>query len=106
MMIVPKIGRGCAALVIAFMTPVAVASAQQEGGAPPRTSIGQVGQRQTRAETAPATEPLERIQNRIANRVQSRIRNRIDRFYDPQANAASPFAVAADQSRRTGQTSR
>ncbi|WP_308815767.1 hypothetical protein [Sphingomonas sp. GV3] len=46
---------------------------------------------------------MARIDNRIQNRVQSRIRNRIDRFYNPQADAASPFAVADEQTRTAGQ---
>ncbi len=48
------------------------------------------------------TTPLKRNDNRIQNRVQSRIRNRIDRYYDPQANATSPFKVASDQGRAVG----
>jgi len=63
------------------------------------SSVGEVGQRQTRADMAPATEPMARITSRINNRVQNRIRNRIDRNYDPQANATSPFKVAEDQTR-------
>ena len=43
-----------------------------------------------------------RIDSRVQNRVQSRIRNRIDRYYDPQANAVSPFKVAGDQARTAG----
>lgn len=80
--------------------------AQQGGGPALQTSVGQVGQRQTREDIAPATEPLQRIEDRIENRVQSRVRNRIDRFYDPQANAASPFVVAADRARVTGRAAR
>lgn len=57
----------------------------------------EVGQRQTRDQAAPNVEPTRRISNRIQNRVQNRIRNRIDRYYDPQANAASPLEIAADQ---------
>jgi len=62
---------------------------------------GRIGKRQTREAVArkAGTEPLARISNRVNNRVQSRIRNRIDQDYDPQANAASPFAVASDQAR-------
>jgi P pilus assembly chaperone PapD len=60
---------------------------------------GQIGQRQTRRDTAANVPPLERIQGRVANRVQNRLRTRIDRFYDPQANAATPFRVASEQAR-------
>ena len=71
-----------------------------------RSTVGQVGQRQTRAEMATGDAPTGRTNTRITNRVQSRIRNRIDRYYDPQVNAASPFAVAGDQARTAGQPPR
>jgi hypothetical protein len=66
------------------------------------STVGQVGQRQTRGQAAQGIAQTARIGNRISNRVQSRLRNRIDRSYDPQANAADPFAVAADRLRTTG----
>ncbi|KQM21455.1 hypothetical protein ASE73_15505 [Sphingomonas sp. Leaf24] len=73
-----------------------------------RSAAGQTGQRQTREELAAEVgiEPMGRINGRIQNRVQSRIRNRIDRYYDPQANATSPFAVAGDQARTAGRPRR
>jgi len=60
---------------------------------------GRVGQRQTRESEAQlaGTSPLLRVSNRVSNRVQSRLRNRIDRYYDPRANATSPFKVANEQ---------
>lgn len=60
-----------------------------------------VGQRQTREQSAPlaGVTPMTRINSRVANRVQSRFRNRIDRYYDPSANATSPFKVAEAQAR-------
>lgn len=61
-----------------------------------KSSVGTVGKRQE-ARSLTNIKPTARLDTRIANRVQSRIRNRIDRFYDPQANATSPFKVAADQ---------
>lgn len=70
------------------------------------SAVGQAGQRQTREEAAPNIKPMGRIDNRIANRVQSRIRNRIDRYYDPQANAASPFVIAGAQARATARPRR
>ncbi len=72
------------------------------------TGSGRVGQRQTREDAASKTgvEPMARFNNRIANRVQTRLRNRIDRTYDPQANAASPFVVANDQIRAVGRPRR
>jgi hypothetical protein len=66
------------------------------------SSVGTVGQRQTRDEIAPDIALVGRIDGRISNRVQSRIRNRIDRYYSPQANTASPFAIAEDQARAAG----
>lgn len=64
-----------------------------------RSAAGQAGQRQSREQVEADTgiEPMSRINARIQNRVQSRIRNRIDRYYSPQANATSPFAVASEQ---------
>ncbi|WP_277984380.1 hypothetical protein [Sphingomonas faeni] len=75
--------------------------------APTRTPVDpvdQFAQRQTREGVAKETgiEPLGRISTRIQNRVESRLRNRIDRNYNPQANAISPFVVAGDQARVAG----
>ncbi|MBX9813268.1 MAG: hypothetical protein K2X76_01050 [Sphingomonas sp.] len=66
------------------------------------SAVGRAGERQTRA-TVKGVVPTARVDNRIANRVQSRLRNRIDRDYDPQANAISPFASAVDKLKRSGQ---
>lgn len=63
---------------------------------------GQIGQRQSRTDAAPSLVATTRIESRIQNRIENRIRNRIDRYYDPQANATSPFAVASDQARKNG----
>lgn len=73
-----------------------------------RSAAGQAGQRQTRELLAQdaGIEPMARINGRVQNRVQSRIRNRIDRYYDPQANAVSPFEVAGDQARTAGRPRR
>ncbi|WP_055785711.1 MULTISPECIES: hypothetical protein [unclassified Sphingomonas] len=73
-----------------------------------RSAAGQAGQRQSREQIAQdaGIEPMGRINGRVQNRVQSRIRNRIDRYYDPQANATSPFAVAGDQARSSGRPQR
>jgi hypothetical protein len=76
-----------------------------QGGHVADSTVGRVGQRQTRQEAAPNVQPLARVSGRINNRVQSRIRNRIDRNYNPQANATSPFEVAADRA-RTGRSPR
>lgn len=75
-----------------------------EAPVPGRTAgaaSGRVGQRQTRENEAQltGTSPLVRVSNRVSNRVQSRLRNRIDRYYDPTANATSPFRIAGEQIR-------
>jgi hypothetical protein len=70
------------------------------------SAVGQVGQRQARTGAAQNTDPMIRLDSRIHNRVQSRIYNRIDRNYDPQANANSPFAAAEKQQRKAGQQGR
>lgn len=75
--------------------------ADEQTGRTVDTGGGEVGQRQTRLQAAPNITPLGRIPTRIANRVQNRIRNRIDRYYDPQANATSPFRAADDRARTT-----
>ena len=69
------------------------------------TSNGRAGQRQTRDTTA-GIAPLKRLDTRVANRVQTRLRTRIDRYYEPQANATSPFKVAGEATRRQGQARR
>lgn len=81
-------------------------SSDQKVGQTAGSGVGQVGQRLTREETAPTIEPMDRISSRVQNRVQSRIRNRIDRFYNPEANAASPFEVAGDRTRTAGRPRR
>ena len=68
----------------------------QRPGTVAQSAVGQVGQRQQGTQPVAGIKPTARINNRIANRVESRIRNRIDKTYDPQANATSPFKVAAD----------
>ena len=70
------------------------------------SAVGEVGQRQTRGQAAQGVVSTARVGNRIPNRVQSRLRNRIDRYYDPQANATSPFVVAEGQARRASNPSR
>ena len=78
----------------------------QQAGRTATTVSGEIGQRQSREKIAPNAAPLGRVQNRIGNRVQNRIRNRIDRYYNPEANAASPFDVASEQARATARPRR
>lgn len=102
-----------------MMLALLLALAAQDGGAPrteasielpavqgntAESAVGRVGQRQARDEVAQdlGLNPNGRISSRIENRIQSRLRNRIDQYYDPQANATSPFSVAADQARVAG----
>lgn len=80
------------------------ASPRQKAGSVPTSSVGTAGQRREQSQSVANIKPTARLQTRIANRVQSRIRNRIDRFYDPQANAISPFTVAADQAQSNADT--
>jgi starvation-inducible outer membrane lipoprotein len=89
-------------------TPFQQSRPETQQGESAQSAAGQTGQRQTREEIAAelGIEPMGRINSRIQSRVQSRIRNRIDRYYDPQANATSPFAVASDQARTAGRPRR
>lgn len=95
-----------AILVFAATVPFAAHGQVGQVGGTVNAGSGAVGQRQTRDEAAPNIRPLGRIESRVANRVQSRIQNRIDRYYDPQANATSPFEVAGDQARIAGRRRR
>ncbi len=72
---------------------------ERQRGTVAGSTVGEAGRRQTRDQEIGGIKPLGRINSRIANRVQSRLRTRIDRNYDPQANAASPFEAASDQAR-------
>lgn len=67
-----------------------------------KSANGRVGERSSLAADLDAPSPMARIDNRVRNRVENRLRNRIDEFYDPRANATSPFVVAAAQSRKSG----
>ena len=80
----------------------------KQAGKTPNTDTSVAGRRQTPQQVAQDTgiEPMGRISSRIQNRVQARIRNRIDRYYDPQANTATPFIVASDQLRTTARPRR
>jgi hypothetical protein len=90
------------------VAPVQQPLPETRQGETARSVAGQTGQRQSRELLSQdaGIEPMARINGRIQNRVQSRIRNRIDRYYDPQANAASPFEVAGDQARTAGRPRR
>lgn len=88
-----------------FLATVLVAPAhaqQAEAGQTADSSVGQVGQRQTRETVAESIAPMARIDTRIRNRVQLRVDNRIGRNYDPQYGAASRIDVAKEQARTAG----
>lgn len=88
----------CALLLVA-----APAVAQDTGSSRVTDTVnGRAGQRLTRTQATDGIEVTGRIAARVQNRVQSRIRNRIDRYYSPQANAASPFVIAGEQARAAG----
>lgn len=109
-----KMGALSALLLTALYSPAIAQEQEQEHqeqeqsqdkpGEVTESAVGKVGQRQSREEMPTHIEPMARINNRITNRVQNRIRNRLDRYYDPQADAASPFEVAAEQARKAGAT--
>lgn len=83
-------------------TPLATGFA----GGVANSAVGEVGQRQTRAQAAPNTQPMARINSRINNRINNRLQNRIDRSYNPQATAVTPFEVAEKQVQTPGPDSR
>lgn len=86
------------AMMLVPMAAFAQDSASKSGEVA-SSSVGRVGQRQTRDTDQTNIEPLARFDSRVANRVQSRIRNRIDQDYDPTANATEPFKTAADKTK-------
>lgn len=71
-------------------------------GRPATSSVGEVGQRQTRYQMQ-GISPVARLANRIDNRIQSRIQNRIDRDYQADASGTSAFATAEKRTRSTAQ---
>lgn len=85
-------------LVLTFVAVARPAVAQEESVDPGRNAEvagTELGERQTREESAASVEPMQRISNRVENRIQNRIRNRIDRDYDPKGNATSSFDRAS-----------
>lgn len=87
------------------LKPLGTSQRPVSPGSAAQSSVGRAGERQTRG-TIKGISPIGRVDSRVPSRVQARLRNRIDRYYDPQANAVSPFAVAADLVRRQGQAPR
>ena len=93
-------------LAMLLLTPVPVAAQEAKDARVADSAVGEAGQRQNKEHGVAGIQPMARIDNRISNRVQSRLRNRLDRYYDPQANAVSPFVVAGDQARTAGRPRR
>lgn len=83
----------------ALQTSTRAEGATAELGDLPTSVVGKAGQRLGGSTASAAPSPFNRIDTRVHNRVQSRISNRIDQNYDPQANAADPFALAEDTAR-------
>ena len=102
----PQSPMALAMVMIALLGTIPASAQEQSEARVAESAVGEVGQRQTSAQLDTVSQPLGRIDNRIRNRVQSRIRNRVDRFYDPQANATSPFTVASDSARTPDQAGR
>jgi hypothetical protein len=90
------------AALLCLTTPVA---AQEAANDVATSSVGRIGQRQTRTESPVNAKPMSRVNSRIQNRVTTRIRNRIDRYYRPQ-DEASAFEAAGDAARTAGQAPR
>lgn len=86
---------GAAALLLALLTPAGALA--QAGG----STVGEVGQRQTRQDAAPNVDVRGRIDSRINSRIASRIDSRITRdSAAPQdTSAASRYASASRQAR-------
>lgn len=66
------------------------------------SSVGEVGQRQTRFNVAKGIVPMARVASRIQNRVDSRIHSRIDRGYNPEVDATSSIELTEKQIRTSG----
>jgi hypothetical protein len=73
-----------------------------QSGRVPNSTVGQVGQRQTRQQAAQGIAPMARIASRIQNRIETRVHSRIDRGYDPLATGTSAFRVAEKEVRGAG----
>jgi len=85
-----------ASAALALLVGASPANAQRTNAAEtPRVGTGQIGQRETSAQSPSHVKPMARLSTRIKNRVDSRIRNRIEPGYNPQMDAAAPIGQAA-----------
>jgi hypothetical protein len=91
----------CTATLLGSVAVPAQVVPSQQPGEIGKTSIGTIGQRQTRASVEAATRirPTERIDSRIESRTQSRIRSRIDRNYVGSSGTTTAINQAAEQIR-------
>lgn len=87
-----------AALVLLLPTAPVIAQTDPPGAA--RSSVGTIGQRQTRSDVTTNAMTLGRINGRLENRVPSRLQTRLDRNYDRAASVSDRIQAAADQARR------
>lgn len=85
----------CFSALVAMLVSMPSQAQRVSTGRTVTSSVGEVGQRQTRDQLAVAGAVNARQNLRIATRIQSRLRSRIDRFYDPQSNAMSSIEDAA-----------
>jgi hypothetical protein len=60
------------------------------------SSVGSVGQRQTRDTVAGSIRPTARLNSRITSRIQSRLLTRIDRNYSAEADPTRSIKAAED----------
>jgi hypothetical protein len=81
--------------------PPAIAQTEAASSRTASSSVGRVGQRQTRDQVVPSAPPMARINNRLISRVQSRINSRIDRNYNRQASSTASIERAEREVRRS-----
>ena len=100
----PELEQQNAELVRIARTPMhSSPAARQNAGQTAKSSVGRAGERRTIAQ-ATGAKPMARINGRIANRIESRVLNRIDRTYDSNNNALSPYVNAGDAAAKAGRT--
>lgn len=91
-----------AASFAALLFGASVAMAQQrtageatvQQGRVATSSVGAVGQRQTRLQSAQGIAPAARVAGRIQSRIETRLHSRIDRGYDPLTGGTAAFRAA------------
>ncbi len=84
---------------IALFAAIPVQAQAQARGQGPMSSVGTIGQRQSRERAGESVVATGRIAGRIQSRIQARIRNRIDRDYAPPGDTTSAVAAAQNEAR-------